>query len=206
LAHDLLEEIRGVDERRRVVKKRLAKLVAASHTTVTDVYGVGPVVAAAVIGYVVDVRRFSSRDRFATYNATAPIERAVGLVHATGHALGEDWDALAAQEEPPNGEYPSPSGRSERVLENGYTQELAGDRGIRKTRTSPWSRCPNTPRRFSHRLHSALGLRIVPLGSRDAKQRRQHLGTIAITAHRRRSPTTDRTRITACNDDGRDRT
>jgi transposase len=61
LARDLLAGIRGVDEHRRQVTKRLAELVAASKTTVTDVYGVGPVVAATVLGYVSDVRRCCER-------------------------------------------------------------------------------------------------------------------------------------------------
>jgi len=61
LARDLLAGIRGVDEHRRQVKKRLAELVAASKTTVTDVYGVGPVFAATVLGYVSDVRRCCER-------------------------------------------------------------------------------------------------------------------------------------------------
>ena len=81
LAHDLLEEIRGVDEQRRDVKKRLTKLVAASKTTVTDVYGVGPVVAATVLGYVGDIHRFGSKDAFGAYNATAPIEASSGNRH-----------------------------------------------------------------------------------------------------------------------------
>jgi transposase len=81
LARDLLAGIRSVDEHRRQVKKRLAKLVAASTTTVTDVYGVGPVVAATVLGYVGDVRRFHSKDHFAAYNATAPIEASSGNRH-----------------------------------------------------------------------------------------------------------------------------
>lgn len=38
------------------------------------VYGVGPVVAAAVIGGVATVSRFRTRDRFAAYSGTAPIE------------------------------------------------------------------------------------------------------------------------------------
>ncbi len=78
LAQDLLDEIHQLDEQRRAVKKHLTKLVAASKTTVTDVYGVGPVVAATVLGYVGDVRRFASKDAFATYNATAPIEASSG--------------------------------------------------------------------------------------------------------------------------------
>jgi len=41
---------------------------------VTQVYGVGPVVAGIVIGDVRDVNRFPGRDHFAAYNGTAPIE------------------------------------------------------------------------------------------------------------------------------------
>lgn len=41
-------------------------------------YGVGPIVAATVLGYVRDIRRFPTRDRFASYNGTAPIEASSG--------------------------------------------------------------------------------------------------------------------------------
>jgi transposase len=39
------------------------------------VYGVGPVVAAAVIGGVATIRRFPTCDRFAAYSGTAPSKR-----------------------------------------------------------------------------------------------------------------------------------
>jgi transposase len=45
---------------------------------VTEIFGVGPIVAAAVIGEVGDVARFASSDRFAAYNGTAPIEVSSG--------------------------------------------------------------------------------------------------------------------------------
>ena len=41
-------------------------------------YGVGPIVAAIVLGQVGDPRRFPTRDRFAAYNGTAPIEASSG--------------------------------------------------------------------------------------------------------------------------------
>jgi transposase len=52
--------------------------VKASGTTVIEVCGVGPVIAATVIGYVADVSRFASRDHFAAYNGTAPIDVSSG--------------------------------------------------------------------------------------------------------------------------------
>jgi transposase len=52
--------------------------VRASGTTLTGIFGVGPVVAATAIGCVRDVSRFLDRDHFAAYNGTAPIEVSSG--------------------------------------------------------------------------------------------------------------------------------
>jgi transposase len=60
------------------VKRRLTRAVAASNTTLTDLYGVGPVIAATVLGYVSYIDRFPTRDHFAAYNGTAPIETSSG--------------------------------------------------------------------------------------------------------------------------------
>jgi transposase len=78
LASDLLDDLRRVDAQLRDSKKRLTAVVAASKTTTTDVFGVGPVVAATVVGITGDVTRFASRDRFAAFNGTAPIEVSSG--------------------------------------------------------------------------------------------------------------------------------
>ena len=58
--------------------KRLRTAVAASATSLTDIRGVGVVVAAMIIGHVGDVSRFTSPAHFASYNATAPIEASSG--------------------------------------------------------------------------------------------------------------------------------
>jgi transposase len=62
----------------RSSKRRLERAVAASGTTVTEIFGVGPVVAAMVIGHTRNVHRFANRDHFAAYAATAPIEFSSG--------------------------------------------------------------------------------------------------------------------------------
>jgi transposase len=59
-------------------KKKLTVAVRASGTTLTSVFGVGPVVVATVIGDVRDVARFPGRDHFAACNGTAPIEVSSG--------------------------------------------------------------------------------------------------------------------------------
>jgi len=78
LAAELLADIRHLDAQRREVKKKLAAAVKASGTSVTAVFGAGPVIAATVIGDVVTVARFPSRDHFAAYNGTAPVEVSSG--------------------------------------------------------------------------------------------------------------------------------
>jgi transposase len=52
--------------------------VRAAGTSLTGLFGVGPVIAAAVIGDVRQVSRFPNRDHFAAYNGTAPIEVSSG--------------------------------------------------------------------------------------------------------------------------------
>src|ERR1039457_1763715 len=78
LAAEFLEDLRRFDVQMRETKKKLAVVVKAAGTTLTEIFGVGPVVAATVIGDVIDVSRFPSRDNFAAYNGTAPIEVSSG--------------------------------------------------------------------------------------------------------------------------------
>jgi len=60
------------------MRTRIQVAVLASKSSVTDVYGVGPIVAAIIIGHSGDVTRFDSRNHYASYNATAPIEASSG--------------------------------------------------------------------------------------------------------------------------------
>jgi transposase len=77
-AAEFLDDLRRFDVQLRETKKKLAVVVKAAGTTVTGVFGVGPVVAATVIGDVTDVSRFPGRDHFAACNGTAPIEVSSG--------------------------------------------------------------------------------------------------------------------------------
>ena len=78
LARQLVDDLRRLDQQMRDTRKRLAVAATALRTTTTEVFGVGPVVAAVVIGEAGDVTRFASRDRFAACNGTAPIEVSSG--------------------------------------------------------------------------------------------------------------------------------
>ena len=78
LARDLVADLQRIDTQRREAKRRTARAVAASGTSTTSIDGVAPIVAGIVLGYVRDIRRFSCRDHFASYNGTAPIEVSSG--------------------------------------------------------------------------------------------------------------------------------
>ncbi len=78
LAAEFTADLRRIDAQLRETRKKLAAAIRACGSTVTRVFGVGPVIAATVIGDVRDVSRFASQDCFAAYNGTAPIEVSSG--------------------------------------------------------------------------------------------------------------------------------
>jgi transposase len=78
LAAEFTADLRRFDAQLCETRKKLAVAVRASGTSLTEVFGIGPVIAATVIGDVRDVSRFASRDRFAAYDGTAPIEVSSG--------------------------------------------------------------------------------------------------------------------------------
>lgn len=83
LALELLDDVRRLDVQLKESHKRIKTAVQASGTTLTELYGVGPILACELIGYTGDVRRFTTRDKFASYAGVAPIELSSGgrIVH-----------------------------------------------------------------------------------------------------------------------------
>jgi transposase len=78
LAVDLLTDVRRLDRDLVAIKTRIRHAVDATGTTLRELNGVGPIVAALILAYVGDPARFSSPARFASYNGTAPIEASSG--------------------------------------------------------------------------------------------------------------------------------
>jgi transposase len=74
LAVELLDDVRRLDAQLKASHKRIRDAVRASDTSLTELFGVGPIIACSLIGCTGDVRRFANRDQFAAYNGTAPIE------------------------------------------------------------------------------------------------------------------------------------
>jgi transposase len=78
MAHQLLADVDRLDEQLDDIEARIARAVTASGTSVTNVYGIGPITAAIIVGRVGDIARFPTAGHFARYNGTAPIETSSG--------------------------------------------------------------------------------------------------------------------------------
>jgi transposase len=78
LAAELLAEIVVLDRKLKTSDIELREAAAAAGTGLLDLYGLGPVGAARLLGDVGDVRRFASKARFASWTGTAPIDASSG--------------------------------------------------------------------------------------------------------------------------------
>jgi len=78
IADEMIDEIARLDTAMAASKWRVAAAVSASGTSLTEIHGVGPIVAAMIIAHTGDVARFPTRGHYASYNATAPIEASSG--------------------------------------------------------------------------------------------------------------------------------
>ena len=73
-----LERVITIDTETAELKRQITGLVAAADTTLTDLYGVGPLIAARFIAEVVDIHRYPNRNAFAAANGTAPLPASSG--------------------------------------------------------------------------------------------------------------------------------
>jgi transposase len=80
IARQLLADVRRLDRQVKTASQAIRQAVREHGTTLTQVFGVGPVLAAKLLGHAGDLTRFPSRDHFASYSGTAPIEASSGDV------------------------------------------------------------------------------------------------------------------------------
>ncbi len=80
LALEQLTELVALDKKIKALTKELKAMVKASGSSLMDLPGVGPIVAARVLADVGDVARFADRNRFASWTGTAPIEASSGEI------------------------------------------------------------------------------------------------------------------------------
>ena len=80
IARELLAEVRRLDRQVKTASQAIRSAVCEHGTTLTQVYGVGPVLAAKLPGHTGDITRFPDRDHVASDTGTAPVEAASGDV------------------------------------------------------------------------------------------------------------------------------
>jgi len=78
IARQLLADVRRLDHQITAASQAIRQAVGEHGTTLTEVFGVGPVLAAKLLGHAGDITRFPDRDHFASYTGTAPVEASSG--------------------------------------------------------------------------------------------------------------------------------
>jgi hypothetical protein len=100
-----------LDEQIKESHRRIRTAVRASKTTLTDLFGVGPVLACSIIGYSGDVRRFANRDCFAAYAGIAPVEKSSGVGCSIDSRCGVIVDSITPSTWWPSLRFASPTQR-----------------------------------------------------------------------------------------------
>jgi transposase len=78
LASEILRDIRTLQRKIADLNERIEAEVEACGTTLTEIFGMGPILAAKIIGTVGTVARFPTKAHFASYSGTAPVETSSG--------------------------------------------------------------------------------------------------------------------------------
>ena len=78
LAVELVTELEAIDRRIKTAEKDLAALVTERGSTLMELTGIGPTGAARLLADVGDIHRFRDKDRFASWNGTAPPDASSG--------------------------------------------------------------------------------------------------------------------------------
>ncbi|MCP5034943.1 MAG: IS110 family transposase [Actinomycetia bacterium] len=74
VALDYIEDVRRLDLKIDEATAKIVTLVKESKSTLTRLHGIGPINAAIILGEVGNVGRFPTRNHFASYVGTVPIE------------------------------------------------------------------------------------------------------------------------------------
>ncbi|MBV8995770.1 MAG: transposase, partial [Pseudonocardiales bacterium] len=80
LASELITEIRRLDRRIAATATEITTAVQASGSTLTQLHGIGNLLAGKILARVGNISRFRSAAAFASYTGTAPIEVSSGDV------------------------------------------------------------------------------------------------------------------------------
>jgi len=75
---ELIGELETIDRKIKTAERDLAALVSERGSTLMELTGIGPTGAARLLADVGDIHRFRDKDRFASWNGTAPLDASSG--------------------------------------------------------------------------------------------------------------------------------
>ena len=78
MARGLISDVRRIDRALLENRRRCAQAVAASGSSLTEIFGISEILAAKILAHTGDITRFASADHYASYSGTAPIEVSSG--------------------------------------------------------------------------------------------------------------------------------
>jgi len=79
LASEILRDVRALERKIADLNERIEVEIEASDTSLMEIFGIGPILAAKkIIGTVGSVGRFPTKSHFASYSGTAPVEASSG--------------------------------------------------------------------------------------------------------------------------------
>jgi transposase len=78
LASELITELTVIDKKIKAANSQLTELVEATGSNLQQLHGIGPSGAARLLGDIGDISRFASRNHFASWNGTAPLDASSG--------------------------------------------------------------------------------------------------------------------------------
>lgn len=90
VARDLIAEIRSLDDKLKASRKAIAAQVANSKSSLTEIVGIGPVIAGRIIARTGTPSRFPNSGAYANYVGTAPVE--VASADHARHRLSRTGD------------------------------------------------------------------------------------------------------------------
>ena len=106
LAAEQLAELVMIEKKIKASTKELKAMVLARGSTLMELHGVGPVVAARILADVGDVARFANRNRFASWTGTAPLDASSG--EQNRHRLSPGREPAGEPHDPHRRGHPTP--------------------------------------------------------------------------------------------------
>jgi transposase len=150
LAAELIGELEAIDKKIKAIRKELTVLVTARGSTLLELHGIGPSSAARLLAGVGDIHRFADRDKFASWNGTAPLDASSGNQETPPSVAGREppdqpgaahhGRRPAAQPDPGPALLPCAQGRRD-ALDDGHARPQAA---LVQRRLRPHARRPET--------------------------------------------------------------